>query len=82
MIMYQWTSTDEKKGMRLNLDVAAHGFYRKSPKIQQKFTLVLHDNVYDGTPYFDALVTIFSSAMASGQRGLAGILILAARLGF
>lgn len=80
--MYQRTVTNEKKGKGLNPDVVGHEFYQKSPKIQQKFTLVLHNNVYHGTPYSAALVTLFSSAMATGQRGLAGILILAARLGF
>lgn len=82
MIMYQRTTNETKEATDLNSYVDGHEFYRISPKIQQKFTLVLHNNLYHRAPYFAALVTVFSSAMATGQRGLAGILILAARLGF
>jgi hypothetical protein len=80
--MYQRTATHAKKTTGLSSKVVGLRFCRQSPKIQEKFTLVLQQNVYHRAPYSDALVTIFSSAMATGQRGLAGIMILAARLGF
>lgn len=80
--MYHRTGSDGKKTTGLNSKVVGRRFCRQSPKIQQKFTLVLYENVYDRTPYSAALVTLFSSAMATGQRGLAEIMILAAHLGF
>jgi hypothetical protein len=82
MPMYYRTMPDAKKSSARSSKGVVHSPYISSAEIQQKFTLVLRENVYDRAPYSAALVTLFSCALATGQRGLTGILILAARLGF
>lgn len=82
MSMYYRTMHDANNSAELSSKAVGHQPYVSSVKIQQKFTLVLSDTMYYRTPHSGALVTLFSYAIATGQRGLAGILILAARLGF
>ncbi len=82
MTMYYRTGIDAKETSDLSPKAAGLVVCCDPSKIQQKFTLVLYESVYYRAPYSGALVTLFSCAVATGQRGLAGILILAARLGF